>query len=144
MKVAEAAKTPTAIGAPSPGLLPVAALGDGSALMGVSELETVSGSVSRWWSSCTQLRSDDHPLDIVEFPPTDIARGFGFEAITVRTADSLETAATWVAGQHNKAADRRQGHQRAVVVARRGLPWPLTCIARAAGYPFGVDYRAPM
>ncbi|MGH3730152.1 MAG: thiamine pyrophosphate-binding protein, partial [Micromonosporaceae bacterium] len=42
-----------------------------------------------------------HPLDTVEFPPTDIAavaRGYGFEAVTVRTAEDLTPVRRWVAG----------------------------------------------
>jgi acetolactate synthase I/II/III large subunit len=40
-------------------------------------------------------------LDTVEFPPTDIAaiaRGFGFEAITVRRRDDLTPVTQWVDG----------------------------------------------
>ena len=35
---------------------------------------------------------DGHPLDTVTFPPTDIAaiaRGYGFEAVTVRSVEDL-------------------------------------------------------
>ena len=44
---------------------------------------------------------DGHPLDTVTFPETDIAaiaRGFGFEAVTVRGLDDLVPVATWLAG----------------------------------------------
>jgi thiamine pyrophosphate-dependent acetolactate synthase large subunit-like protein len=40
-----------------------------------------------------------HRLDTVEFPPTDvaaIARGFGFDGITVRKPADLAPVATWV------------------------------------------------
>lgn len=42
-----------------------------------------------------------HPLGTVEFPPTDIAaigRGYGFEAVTVRTAGDVKAVADWLAG----------------------------------------------
>jgi hypothetical protein len=45
-----------------------------------------------------------HRLDTVEFPPTDIAaiaRGFGFEAITVRAPGDLAPVAGWVAGDRS-------------------------------------------
>jgi acetolactate synthase I/II/III large subunit len=48
---------------------------------------------------------DGHNLDIVEFPPTDIAsiaRGFGFEAITVRDLTDLDAARQWVEGDRDK------------------------------------------
>jgi acetolactate synthase I/II/III large subunit len=41
------------------------------------------------------------PLDTVSFPSTDIAgiaRGYGFQAITVRTADDLDLVSEWVSG----------------------------------------------
>jgi thiamine pyrophosphate-dependent acetolactate synthase large subunit-like protein len=45
-----------------------------------------------------------HRLDTVEFPPTDIAaiaRGFGFEALTVRTPADLAPVARWVDGDRS-------------------------------------------
>jgi acetolactate synthase I/II/III large subunit len=103
----------TAIGAAlaQPDRLPVAALGDGGALMAVAELDTV---VRLGLPMVVIVYNDDaygaevhhfgpqgHRLDTVEFPPTDIAaigRGFGFEAITVRTPGDLAPVAEWVAG----------------------------------------------
>jgi thiamine pyrophosphate-dependent acetolactate synthase large subunit-like protein len=41
----------------------------------------------------------------VEFPPTDIAaiaRGFGFEALTVRERSDLDPVADWVSGDRAK------------------------------------------
>ena len=41
------------------------------------------------------------PLDIVRFPETDIAaiaRGYGFEAVTIRASADLRGVADWVAG----------------------------------------------
>ena len=48
---------------------------------------------------------DGYDLDIVEFPPTDIAsiaRGFGLEAITVRKTEDLDPVASWVKGDRDK------------------------------------------
>jgi acetolactate synthase I/II/III large subunit len=106
----------TAIGAAlaQPDRLPVAALGDGGALMAVAELDTV---VRLGLPMVVIVYNDDaygaevhhfgphgHRLDTVEFPPTDIAaigRGFGFEATTVRTQDDLAPVAEWVAGDRS-------------------------------------------
>jgi thiamine pyrophosphate-dependent acetolactate synthase large subunit-like protein len=106
----------TAIGAAlaQPDRLPVAALGDGGALMGVAELDTV---VRLGLPMVVIVYNDDaygaeihhfgphgHPLDTVEFPPTDIAaiaRGFGFEAITVRAPRDLDPVADWLAGDRS-------------------------------------------
>jgi thiamine pyrophosphate-dependent acetolactate synthase large subunit-like protein len=106
----------TAIGAAlaQPDRLPVAALGDGGALMGVAELDTV---IRLGLPMVVIVYNDDaygaevhhfgphgHRLDTVEFPPTDIAaiaRGFGFEAITVRTPGDLAPVARWVAGDRS-------------------------------------------
>ena len=103
----------TTIGAAlaQPDRLPVAALGDGGGLMGVAELDTV---VRLGLPMVVVVYNDDaygaevhhfgphgHRLDTVEFPPTDvaaIARGFGFEAVTVRTPPDLEPVADWVEG----------------------------------------------
>jgi thiamine pyrophosphate-dependent acetolactate synthase large subunit-like protein len=106
----------TAIGAAlaQPDRLPVAALGDGGALMAVAELDTV---VRLGLPMVVIVYNDDaygaevhhfgphgHRLDTVEFPPTDIAaigRGFGFEAITVRTPDDLAVVGDWVDGDRS-------------------------------------------
>jgi acetolactate synthase I/II/III large subunit len=103
----------TAIGAAlaRPDRLPVAALGDGGGLMSVAELDTV---VRLGLPMVVVVYNDDaygaeihhfgphgHRLDIVEFPATDIAaiaRGFGFDAITVRTASDLAPVAEWLTG----------------------------------------------
>ena len=101
----------TAIGAAlaRPDRLAVAALGDGGALMGVSELETVV----RLGIAMVVVVYDDRgygaevhhfphdDLTTVRFPETDIAaigRGFGFEAVTVRAPSDLKGVADWVAG----------------------------------------------
>jgi acetolactate synthase-1/2/3 large subunit len=103
----------TAIGAAlaQPDRLPIAALGDGGGLMAVAELDTV---VRLALPMVVVVYNDDaygaevhhfgphgHRLDTVEFPATDvaaIARGFGFDAITVRTAADLAPVVEWVAG----------------------------------------------
>jgi thiamine pyrophosphate-dependent acetolactate synthase large subunit-like protein len=103
----------TAIGAglARPDRLPVAALGDGGALMGASELETVV----RLGLPMVVVVYDDEaygaevhhfgprgaPLDTVRFPETDlaaVARGFGFEAVTVRGREDLAAVVSWVDG----------------------------------------------
>jgi thiamine pyrophosphate-dependent acetolactate synthase large subunit-like protein len=103
----------TAIGAAlaRPDRLPVAALGDGGAFMSAAELETVV----RLGLPMVVVVYDDEaygaevhhfgpagaPLDTVRFPPADVAavgRGFGFEAVTVRSRDDLTVVAAWVDG----------------------------------------------
>ena len=89
----------TAIGAAvaRPDRLTVAALGDGGALMGVSDLETavrlgldllvVVYDDEAYGAEVHHFGPDGHPLDHVTFPPADIAaigRGFGCAAVTVR------------------------------------------------------------
>ena len=103
----------TAIGAAlaQPGRLPVAALGDGGALMAAAELDTVRRlglpmvvviyNDDAYGAEVHHFGPDGHPLDTVRFPETDIAsigRGYGFEAITVRHVDDLAPVATWLAG----------------------------------------------
>jgi len=103
----------TAIGAAlaRPDRLPVAALGDGGALMGAAELDTVRRlglpmvvvvyNDDAYGAEVHHFGPDGHPLGTVEFPPTDIAavaRGYGFEAVTVRTPADLDAVRDWVAG----------------------------------------------
>ncbi|MCU1604730.1 MAG: putative acetyltransferase [Modestobacter sp.] len=103
----------TAIGAAlaRPDRLPVAALGDGGALMGASELETVVRlglpmvvvvyDDAAYGAEVHHFGPDGHPLDTVRFPETDfaaIARGYGFEALTVRDVSGLNGLAGWLAG----------------------------------------------
>ncbi|MGY1739639.1 MULTISPECIES: thiamine pyrophosphate-binding protein [unclassified Blastococcus] len=101
----------TAIGAAlaRPDRLPVAALGDGGLLMGASELETVV----RLGLPMVVIVYDDEaygaevhhfgprgaPLDTVRFPAADlaaIARGFGFDGVTVRCREDLAGVASWL------------------------------------------------
>ncbi len=103
----------TAIGAAlaRPDRLPVAALGDGGALMGASELETVVRTGlpmvvvvyddAAYGAEVHHFGPHGLPLDTVRFPETDfasIARGYGFEAVTVREAGDLSAVGEWVAG----------------------------------------------
>ena len=89
----------SAIGAAlaQPDRLPVAALGDGGALMGISELETVVRlglpmvvvvyDDEAYGAEVHHFGPDGHPLDTVRFPPVNIAkiaRGFGCSAVKVR------------------------------------------------------------
>ncbi|NUR25613.1 MAG: thiamine pyrophosphate-binding protein [Catenulispora sp.] len=105
----------TAIGAAlaRPDRLPVAALGDGGALMGVSELETVV----RLGLPMVIVVYDDEgygaevhhftgqPMETVTFPPTDfaaIARGYGLAAVTVTAPGDLAAVAEWAKGPRDR------------------------------------------
>ncbi|MFI1354185.1 thiamine pyrophosphate-binding protein [Streptomyces sp. NPDC020898] len=103
----------TTIGAAlaQPDRLPVAALGDGGALMGAADLDTVRRlglpmvvvvyNDDAYGAEVHHFGPDGHPLDTVTFPPTDIAavaRGYGFEAVTVRAPADLKAVRDWVAG----------------------------------------------
>jgi thiamine pyrophosphate-dependent acetolactate synthase large subunit-like protein len=107
----------TSIGAAlaQPDRLPVAALGDGGALMAIAEMETISRlglpmvvvvyNDDAYGAEVHHFGPDDEPLDIVEFPPTDIAsiaRGFGFESMTVRDVGDLEPLQAWVDGERDR------------------------------------------
>ena len=107
----------TAIGAAiaRPDRLAVAALGDGGALMGVSELETVARlrlpmvvivyDDEAYGAEVHHFGPDGDPLDVVRFPPTDIAavgRGFGFEGLTVRDAADLAPVRGWLDGSRER------------------------------------------
>ncbi|MEP6666156.1 MAG: thiamine pyrophosphate-binding protein, partial [Nocardioidaceae bacterium] len=107
---------PTAIGAAlaQPDRLPVAALGDGGAMMSAAELDTVRRlelpmvvvvyNDDAYGAEVHHFGPDGFSLETVSFPPTDIAavaRGYGFEAVTVRTAADLEPVSRWVSGNRN-------------------------------------------
>ena len=98
-----------------PDRLPVAALGDGGALMGVAELDTVV----RLGLPMVVVVYDDvaygaevhhfgphgHPLGTVTFPPADlaaIATGFGFAAVTVTGPGDLAGVAAWLKGPRDR------------------------------------------
>ncbi|WP_242676026.1 thiamine pyrophosphate-dependent enzyme, partial [Streptosporangium minutum] len=107
----------TAIGAAlaQPDRLAVAALGDGGALMGVAELETVVRlglamvivvyDDEGYGAEVHHFGPDGHSLDTVTFPPVDIAaiaRGFGCEAVTVRDRADLAAVAGWLGGPRRR------------------------------------------
>jgi acetolactate synthase-1/2/3 large subunit len=107
----------TAIGAAvaRPDRLTVAALGDGGALMGVSELETVVRlglpmvivvyDDEAYGAEVHHFGPDGEPLDTVRFPAADIAaigRGFGCEGVTVRSAEDLAAVRSWLAGPRQR------------------------------------------
>ena len=98
-----------------PDRLAVAALGDGGALMGVSELETavrlgipmvvVVYDDEAYGAEVHHFGPDGDPLDTVRFPPADIAaigRGFGFEGVTVRKAADLDAVRDWLDGPRER------------------------------------------
>ncbi|GES17891.1 hypothetical protein Aple_007860 [Acrocarpospora pleiomorpha] len=107
----------TAIGAAlaRPDRLPVAALGDGGALMGVAELETVVRlglpmvivvyDDEAYGAEVHHFGPDGFPLGTVTFPPADlaaIARGFGCDALTVRAKEDLHGVAEWLKGPRER------------------------------------------
>jgi thiamine pyrophosphate-dependent acetolactate synthase large subunit-like protein len=107
----------SAIGAAlaQPGRLPVAALGDGGALMGISELETVVRlglpivivvyDDEAYGAEVHHFGPGRHSLDTVTFPPVDIAaigRGFGCAGVTVRGLADLAPVREWLAGPRDR------------------------------------------
>src|SRR6516225_9897550 len=107
----------SAIGAAlaQPDRLPVAALGDGGSLMGVSELETVGrlglpmGIVvyddEAYGAEVHHFGPDGFALDTVRFPPADIAaigRGFGCAGVTVRSLEDLGPVREWLGGPRDR------------------------------------------
>jgi acetolactate synthase I/II/III large subunit len=98
-----------------PDRLAVAALGDGGALMGVSELETVVRlripmvvvvyDDEAYGAEVHHFGPDGDPLDTVRFPPADIAaiaRGFGFDGATVRGVADLGAVRDWLDGPRQR------------------------------------------
>jgi acetolactate synthase-1/2/3 large subunit len=98
-----------------PDRLPVAALGDGGALMGVSELETVVRlglpmvivvyDDEAYGAEVHHFGPDGFALDTVRFPPADIAaigRGFGCAGVTVRSLEDLGPVREWLAGPRDR------------------------------------------
>jgi acetolactate synthase I/II/III large subunit len=94
-----------------PDRLTVAALGDGGALMGISELETVVRlglpmvvvvyDDEAYGAEVHHFGPDGYPLDTVRFPPAEIAeigRGFGCAGVTVRGRDDLQEVQAWLDG----------------------------------------------
>jgi acetolactate synthase-1/2/3 large subunit len=114
-----------------PDRLTVAALGDGGALMGISELETVVRlglpmvivvyDDEAYGAEVHHFRPDGHRLDTVTFPPADIAqigRGFGCDGVTVRSRPDLAQVGRWL----DSARDRPLVID-AKVTSRRGSWW---------------------
>jgi acetolactate synthase I/II/III large subunit len=106
----------TAIGAAlaQPDRLPIAALGDGGALMAAAELDTVRRlglpmvvvvyNDSAYGAEVHHF-TDGEPLDAVVFPDTDIAAvgaGYGFEPVTVRAPADLAQVRRWVDGPRDR------------------------------------------
>ncbi len=99
-----------------PDRLTVAALGDGGALMGASELETavrlgirdllvVVYNDDAYGAEVHHFGPHGACLDNVRFPETDmaaIARGYGYAAATVRTADDLAPVRSWLAAPRDR------------------------------------------
>jgi thiamine pyrophosphate-dependent acetolactate synthase large subunit-like protein len=94
-----------------PDRLTVAALGDGGALMGASELETavrlglpmviVVYNDEAYGAEVHHFGPDGYPLDTVRFPAADLAaigRGFGCAGVTVRGPADLGPVRDWLAG----------------------------------------------
>lgn len=97
-----------------PDRLPVAALGDGGALMAAAELDTVR---RLGLPMLIVVYNDDaygaevhhftagQPLDTVTFPDTDIAavgRGYGLDALTVRTTADMAGIRRWLNGPRDR------------------------------------------
>ncbi|HET9897284.1 MAG TPA: thiamine pyrophosphate-binding protein [Streptosporangiaceae bacterium] len=115
----------------SPDRLVVAALGDGGALMGISELETavrlklpmviVVYDDEAYGAEVHHFGPDGYPLDTVRFPPADIAqigRGFGCAAARVRQRGDLAPVREWLDGPRDRPLliDAK-------VTAKRGSWW---------------------
>jgi thiamine pyrophosphate-dependent acetolactate synthase large subunit-like protein len=107
----------TAIGAglASPGRVAVAGVGDGGFMMSHVELDTavrvgvplvvVVYNDHAYGAEVHHFGPEGHPLEIVEFPETDIAaiaRGYGCEAVTVRTVEDLKAVQDWVDGSRRR------------------------------------------
>ena len=105
----------TAIGAAlaRPDRLPVAALGDGGFLMGVSELETAARlglgllvvvyDDAGYGAEVHHFAGDDHAT--VTFPERDLAevgRGFGCDGLVVRSTEDLAGVGVWLAGPRER------------------------------------------
>ncbi|MPZ63445.1 MAG: thiamine pyrophosphate-binding protein [Propionibacteriales bacterium] len=107
----------TAIGAAlaQPHRLPVAALGDGGALMSSAELETVARlgipmvavvyNDAAYGAEVHHFGPHGHDLSTVRFPDTDvasIARGYGWRGITVRQRSDLRPVHDWLTGHRDE------------------------------------------
>ena len=131
----------TAIGAAlaQPDRLPIAALGDGGALMGVAELDTVRRlglpmivivyNDDAYGAEVHHFGPDGVDLSTVRFPPTDIAaigRGFGFDAVTVRASMISPRCRRGSTGAELRCSSTPRSPLTAIVVAGGSLPRSLT------------------
>ena len=141
----------TAIGAAlaRPDRLPVAALGDGGALMAAAELDTVVRlgmpmvvvvyDDAAYGAEVHHFGPDGHPLDTVTFPRSTSPRsaaGYGFEAVTVRAPGDLAAVTDWLNGPRTAPllVDAKIARTR-VVVAFRGVSRALRRLVAAARGP---------
>jgi acetolactate synthase I/II/III large subunit len=98
-----------------PDRLPVAALGDGGALMSAAELETVVRlglpmlvvvyDDEAYGAEVHHFGPDGHDVATVVFPPVDLAamaRGLGFEAATVRRTADLDGVRRWLDSERSR------------------------------------------
>src|SRR5699024_11415820 len=89
--------------------------GDGGLLMSAAELETVVRlglgmlvvvyNDNAYGAEVHHFGPDGHDLGIVCFPETDlaaIARGYGFEAVTVRRPEDLAPVTAWASGSRHR------------------------------------------
>jgi thiamine pyrophosphate-dependent acetolactate synthase large subunit-like protein len=101
----------TAIGAAiaQPRRLTVAALGDGGAMIGLADLESVARlglkmlvvvyNDAAYGAEVHHFGPHGHPLELVRFPEVDfaaVARAFGLRGSTVRTAEDLSAVKSWL------------------------------------------------
>lgn len=95
--------------------LPVAALGDGGAMMGIAELDTVVRlglpmvvvvyNDAAYGAEAHHFGPEGFSVETVSFPETDIAeiaRGFGCSALTVRRPADVDALRTWLDGPRER------------------------------------------
>ena len=117
-----------------PDRLPVTGVGDGGFMMSLVELDTavrlglpmviVVYNDSAYGAEVHHFGHSGLPLDIVEFPDTDIAviaRGFGCTGITIRSLDDLSGLHDWLAGDRSA---------------------PIVIGAKTISFPYWVDAHA--
>ncbi len=107
----------SAIGAAAarPDRLTVALLGDGGAMMSLGDLDTVARlgvpmlvvvyNDSAYGAEVHHFRPHGQPVDLAQFPDTDIAalaRGAGLDGVTVRTVSDLDAVKDWL-GRHDRS-----------------------------------------
>lgn len=93
----------------NPGVCTVAGVGDGGFMMSLVELDTavrlglplviIVYNDNAYGAEVHHFAPNGVPLNIVEFPETDvaaIARGFGCDALTIRTAADVHDVTGWL------------------------------------------------